>query len=257
MAAATERGQPDGLGELLRAYLQDRGNGDARQRLALAYLPWVRSIATGMARHLPPSVELGDLVDEGMRGLLEAIDRYDPGRGVPFDDFARPRVKGAMVDWLRALDWMPQRLRQKGKRIDSAVTEIRGNGGEAGEVEVAGRLGMSVDVLRGWLLQLSRADVARLEELASEDGEWEGLVSDGGEMDPLERIVDRETIRELGRAIEELPERQRLVVTLVYYEGLTMTEVAELLGVTISRVSQIHSAAVARLREALVAPKQA
>ncbi|MDI3298179.1 MAG: FliA/WhiG family RNA polymerase sigma factor [Bacillota bacterium] len=244
--------------EVQRLWEAYRQSGDRllRERLVLAYLPLVQRIASRLAVRLPPQVEQQELVNEGLGGLLQAIDRFDPSRGIRFETFAVPRIQGAMIDGLRALDWAPTRLRQHDRQLRETYAALEAeNGRPATDAEVAERLGVPTRTVRQWLTELSRVAVLSLEELGIGGESLGGAALEEMEVadDPLEAVIRKETIEELGRAIEELPERERLIITLLYYEGLTATEVAGLLGVTVSRISQLHSRAVLRIRGKMAA----
>jgi RNA polymerase sigma factor for flagellar operon FliA len=252
-----ETGGP-GEAEMARLWAAYRQSGDRalRERLVLAYLPLVQRIASRLAVRLPPQVEQQELVNEGLGGLLQAIDRFDPSRGIRFETFAVPRIQGAMIDGLRALDWAPTRLRQHDRQLRETYAALEAERGRpATDAEVAERLGVPARTVRQWLTELSRAAVLSLEELGVPGESLGAPTFQEAEAadDPLESVIRKETIRELGRAIEELPERERLIITLLYYEGLTATEVAGLLGVTVSRISQLHSRAVLRIRGKMTA----
>lgn len=248
--AAAGGGDDQELRRLWEAYRRS-GDGALREKLVLAYLPLVQRIAGRMAVRLPPQVEHRELVSDGLAGLLQAIDRFDPSRGIRFETFAVPRIQGAMIDGLRTLDWAPTRLRQHDRQLREAYASLEAESGRpASDAEVAQRLGVPLRTVRQWLTELNRVAVLSLEELGiGADGLGAGTPAEvETDADPLESVLRKETIQELGRAIEELPPRERMVITLLYYEGLTATEVAGLLGVTVSRISQLHSRALLRIR---------
>lgn len=221
---------------------------EMRERLALAYLPLVRAHARQMAARVPASVRSEDLEGYGMIGLLEAIDRFDPDRGIPFEAFARLRIRGAMYDYLRTLDLLPRMARRHVHRLQDRARAlarslgrpptdrelVRGTGWEMSSVERA-----RADAVAGQILSL--------DEIALSDRHIDGLARDAGG-DALTHVERRERDRALWRAIQALPARHKLVVGLYYCEGLPLAEIGRVLGVTESRVSQMRSEALGMLR---------
>ncbi|MDQ7842414.1 MAG: FliA/WhiG family RNA polymerase sigma factor [Armatimonadota bacterium] len=233
----------------LWARLKTRRDGEARERLALLYLPLVRAQAGQMAGRLPPSVRAEDLEGYGIVGLLEAIDRYDPDRGIPFEAFARLRIRGAMYDYLRTLDLLPRVARRTVHRVQAeAQRMMRRLGRPPTDGELARATGFTPRRL-GRVLQDARgASLLSLEgEFAETDRLSAQLARDAG--DDVLLDVERDALdAELWRAIAALPVRHKVVVGLYYCEGLTLAEIGRILGVTESRVGQLRREALHTLR---------
>lgn len=230
------------------------GSPEARERLILHYAPLVKYVASRVATGLPSSVEQADLVSYGMFGLIDALDKFEPGRGNKFETYAIPRIKGAIIDELRAMDWVPRSVRFKAREIEKAYADLEAMLKRAPtEAELAARLGMSVSELHDIVTQISFVSVLALDEVlsvGSDRGEQLSLLdtlADRGH-DPTAGVEGQETRGMLAAAINSLSEREKIVVTLYYFEGLTLAEIGEILGVTESRVCQIHTKAVNGLR---------
>jgi RNA polymerase sigma factor for flagellar operon FliA len=207
-------------------------------------------VATG----LPASVEQADLVSYGMFGLIDALEKFEPGRGNKFETYAIPRIKGAIIDELRAMDWVPRSIRFKAREIEKAQSDLEAMlKRQPSERELANRLGITLRELHDVVSQISFVSVLALDELVSvgtDRGEQVSLIdtlADKG-LDPTLDVESQETRGLLAAAINSLSEREKIVVTLYYFEGLTLAEIGEILGVTESRVCQIHTKAVGSLR---------
>lgn len=231
------------------------GSEKARERLILHYAPLVKYVASRVATGLPGSIEQADLVSYGMFGLIDALDRFDLGRGIKFETYAIPRIKGAIMDELRALDWVPRSVRFKAREVDKAYQEVEAREKRAPhETEVAEQLGISVPDLHDVVTQISFVSVMALDEVLSTGTDRaEGLslldtVADSSQLDPAAGMEDQELRSLLSAAINDLSEREKMVLTLYYFEGMTLSEIGEILGVTESRVCQIHTRAVGQLR---------
>lgn len=225
-----------------------------RERLLLEHLASVRFIARKLHQTLPRHVELDDLVSAGMVGLMEACNRFDACRHVQFKTYAQFRIRGAILDWLRTLDWGPRELRRKARAIAETSRLLAQRLGRApGEQEIADALEMELDELHQLMGELRSLELGSLNAEHSKDEEDEELeyVPASSDEDPLFLCLAAESRQRLVDAIEELPEKERLVLTLYYYEELTMREIGLTLGVVESRVSQIHSGAVRSLRSTL------
>jgi RNA polymerase sigma factor FliA len=227
---------------------------DAREKLILHYAPLVKYVASRVATGLPASVEQADLVSYGMFGLIDALTKFEPGRGNKFETYAIPRIKGAIIDELRAMDWVPRSIRFKAREIEKAHTDLESMlKRQPSEQEMAERLGITRRELHDVVSQISFVSVLALDELVSvgaDRGEQVSLIdtlADRG-LDPTSGVESQETRSLLAAAINELSEREKIVVTLYYFEGLTLAEIGEILGVTESRVCQIHTKAVGGLR---------
>ncbi|MCF6523271.1 RNA polymerase sigma factor WhiG [Streptomyces sp. JJ36] len=254
---AAPRPAPGSLDELWRRY---KGTGDERLReqLILHYSPLVKYVAGRVSVGLPPNVEQADFVSSGVFGLIDAIEKFDPERAIKFETYAITRIRGAMIDELRAMDWIPRSVRQKARAVERAYATLEASLRRSpSEAEVATEMGISLEELHGVFSQLSLANVVALEELLHVGGESGDRLSlmdtleDTAADNPVEVAEDRELRRLLARAINTLPDREKTVVTLYYYEGLTLAEIGEVLGVTESRVSQIHTKSVLQLRAKL------
>ena len=235
------------------------GSIELRDLLIVHYTPLVKYVASRVAVGLPANIERADLVSYGVFGLIDAISRFEPDREVKFETYALTRIRGAIIDELRQIDWIPRSLRTKAKEMDRASaaleTALRRSPTEA---ELAAELGIDVGELRQLLGQLSYANVIALDELLSgasrEETERVSLVEtlhDQRVEAPGFAIEAEETRRILARAINRLPQREKVVVTLYYYEGLTLAEIGQVLGVTESRICQMHSKAVVALKSKL------
>ncbi|MBO1751551.1 RNA polymerase sigma factor WhiG [Actinotalea sp. BY-33] len=242
----------------LWAVFKESGDRGARERLILHYAPLVTMVAARVGAGLPNTVEQADLVSYGMFGLIDAIEKYETDRAVKFETYASARVRGAIIDELRAIDWIPRSVRTKARAVDRAYAELEGELRRApSEQEVANRLEIGVTELRAVFTQLSTVNVAALDELigaGAERGDSLSLIDtleDPGAVDPAGSVEAQETKLLLARAIERLGEREKIVLVLYYYEGMTLAEIGRVLGVTESRISQMHTAAMLRLRTAL------
>ena len=228
-----------------------------RDRLIINYAPLVKYVAGRLGSGLPSHVEVADLVSYGLLGLMSAIDRYDPERDIKFETYAIARVRGSIIDELRTLDWVPRSVRSRARNIERAIRELEAKLARAPtDAEIAGRLGISTDELEESLIDISRSSIAALDELWSTAGEGDQvslleMLEDPESIKPAEALDETEVREALAEAISRLPEREKLVVTLYYYEELTLREIGEVLGVTESRVSQLHTKAILRLRSRL------
>jgi RNA polymerase sigma factor for flagellar operon FliA len=244
-------------GELERLWLEykDRGSLDARERLILNYSPLVKFVAGRVGSGLPPSVEQADLVSYGVLGLIESVERFDLGRAVKFETYAIPRIRGAMLDELRALDWVPRSVRAKARELERAMSKLQSElRRDPTEEELAGELGIDVADLRDRLDATESMSIVALEELltvGSDDGDSVSLLDtlpDQTVEQPGSAMEATETKVALLEAIKAMAEREHMVIALYYFEGFTLSRIGEVLGVTESRVSQIHSKALLGLR---------
>jgi RNA polymerase sigma factor for flagellar operon FliA len=228
-----------------------------RDRLIVAYAPLVKYVAGRLGSGLPAHVEEADLVSYGLLGLIGAIERYEPDRDIKFETFAMSRIRGAIIDELRALDWVPRSVRSRAREIERAIAELEAKLGRApSDDEIAAKVGISEDELNDSLTDISRSSIAALDELwsVSDAGDQVSLIDtieDPTGARPADVLDEAETRELLADAISRLPEREKLVITLYYYEELTLREIGEVLGVTESRVSQLHTKAVLRLKSRL------
>jgi RNA polymerase sigma factor FliA len=247
-------------------WLQYRKTGDQalRDRLILTYAPLVKYVAGRLGSGLPAHVDEGDLVSYGLLGLIGAIERYDPGRDVKFETYAIARIKGAIIDELRALDWVPRSVRSRAREIERAMTELEAKLGTAPtDEQIADKIGITVAELEESLTEIARSSIAALDELwtvSGSDGDQVALIDtieDIEAPDPQGQLSQTEMKEAIADAIARLPEREKLVVTLYYYEELTLREIGEVLGVTESRVSQLHTKAILRLKARLAGSARA
>ena len=239
-----------GILGLWRAY-SDQRDASARDRLLLHYCPLVKHVAGRVGTGLPAHVEIADLVQAGIFGLVDAIERFEPDRGLRFEPYAIQRIRGAILDDLRAQDWVPRSVRSRAREIEHTMERLEAQlHRSASDAEVAGALGITVGELRELFAQLRLTIVVALDELivAGRGGSLAETLADRRAEDPVLAMEDRETRRLLAEAIAQLGERDRMVVTLYYFENLTLAEIGRVLGVTESRASQLHTGVVLRLR---------
>lgn len=229
-----------------------------KEHIVLEHAPLIRYIVNRIAVRLPSHIDLDDLHNTGVIGLMDAIDKFDPDKNCKFKTYAEFRIKGAILDQLRSLDWVPRSVRQKGRKLDRAYGEIEQRlGRQANEDEVADSLGLQLDKFHELINQVRGISLINLEEIrgAGADGERTGgfadIVEDVHSENPLSSIKLHEMKRVVADTISSLPEKERLVVSLYYYEDLNMKEIGSILGITESRVCQIHTKAVLRLRSKL------
>jgi RNA polymerase sigma factor for flagellar operon FliA len=225
-----------------------------RDQMLLEHLPTVRYLARRIHERLPQHVELDDLISAGVVGLIDAFSKFDHTKKVQFKSYAQFRIRGAILDSLRTLDWSPRELRRKGRAVEEAVRSVTHKLGRVpSEPEIAREMELGLNEYQQLLGELKGLEIGSLHMERTEDSGDEELAYIPGspDEDPLFRCLQGEMKQHLTDAIEELPEKERMVLTLYYYEELTMKEIGLTLGVVESRVSQIHSSAVVRLRVAL------
>ena len=226
-----------------------------RERLILHYSPLVKYVAGRVGVGLPPNIEQADLVSYGIFGLMDAIDKFDLERAIKFETYAISRIRGAIIDELRAIDWIPRSVRFKAREVEKAYASLEATLHRTpSESEVAAEMGIGLDDLHQIFSQVSFVNVVALDELLSVGGEKGDKLSlvdtleDHKAEDPVLAFESEETKYLLAKAINTLPEREKIVVTLYYYEGLTLAEIGQVLGVTESRICQMHTKAVLQLR---------
>ena len=240
--------------QALWAAFRQTGDKAARDRLILTYAPLVKYVAGRLGAGLPAHVDESDLVSYGLIGLMGALERFDPAREIKFETFAIARIRGAIIDELRALDWVPRSVRSRAREIERAIGQLEAQLHRApSDEEIARKLEISPDDLEESLDEISRSSIVALDELwtVSNTGDQVSLIDtleDPDSIDPQRNLTDAELRLAIAEAIAGLPEREKIVVTLYYYEELTLREIGEVLAVTESRVSQLHTKAILRLR---------
>ncbi len=251
---ATEAIKAFSLFDQRRLESRESGTLSERDKLLIEHLPTVRYVARRIHERLPQHVEIDDLVSAGMIGLMDAFAKFDGTKKVQFKSYAQFRIRGAILDSLRTLDWSPRELRRKGRAVEEAIRALTHRLGRApAEQEIAAEMTLNLGEYQQLLGDLKGLEIGSLHMERSEDSGDDELAYLPGspEEDPLFLCLKGELKQRLIDAIEELPEKERMVLTLYYYEELTMKEIGLTLGVVESRVSQIHSSAVLRLRSAL------
>jgi RNA polymerase sigma factor for flagellar operon FliA len=252
--AKTKTGKPRNGGRA--AYAEAAKTSlEKRNEMILEYLPLVKFIAGRIASRLPNHIETCDLVNAGIIGLIDAIEKFDAGRKIKFKTYAEFRVKGAILDELRSLDWVPRSTRQKASRLEKAYAELEQRlGRAASDAEMIEHMGITVEEFDILLRDAKGVALISLEDLQARDHD------DHYERNLLEYLADPEALtpsqlinldqiyRIVAETIDQIPEKERLVISLYYYEELTMKEIGEILSITESRVSQIHTKAILRLR---------
>ncbi len=235
------------------------GSKLCKDKLLIEYAGLVRYTAQRIAFNLPASVELGDLMGSGVMGLIKAVENFDPARGFKFETFATHKIRGAILDELRALDWVPRSIRQKSKNLQKCYTELELKLGRMPyDDEVCEYLNITKKEFERLLVDVTPTTILSLEEnLPNRGGEGKSIslidtIESPNDSNPLKELGYAEVKRILMETIEQLPEKERLVVALYHYEELTLREIGEVLSLTESRVSQIHSKAMLKLRSRLI-----
>ncbi len=249
--------EPPGASLLDETWIQYKADGDlgCRETLILHYSPLVRYVAGRVGAGLPANVENADLASYGLFGLIDAIEKFDLSRGLKFETYALSRIRGAIIDELRGLDWVPRSVRARSREVERAYAELEGELHRVPtDQEVADRLGIEIEKLRAIFAAVSFTHVAALDELLhSEEGAATlgDTVVDRRVENPEEVVDDFATKRILADAVDLLAEREKIVVALYYYEGFTLAEIGQVLGVSESRVSQLHTKSMLQLKSRL------
>jgi RNA polymerase sigma factor for flagellar operon FliA len=243
------------IADLWAGYVDGRDTG-LRDRLILHYAPLVKYVAGRVGSGLPAHVEQADLVSYGTFGLIDAITRFEPSREIKFESYAMARIRGAIIDELRSTDWIPRSVRMKARQFERTVAALEAKLQRSPtDEEIADEMDMDVEEIRKFLGQLSLVNVVALDELlVDDDGSAPRLVDtlrDTAALDPQAMAEHGEARQLLARAVEQLPEREKVVVSLYYFEGLTLADIGRVLGVTESRICQLHTKAVLHLRSKL------
>jgi RNA polymerase sigma factor for flagellar operon FliA len=252
----------DGELDQLWADFKQSGDRELRDQLIVHYSPLVKYVAGRVAVGLPQNVEQADLVSYGIFGLIDAIEKFDPARGYKFETYAIARIKGAILDELRSIDWVPRSVRAKARAVEKAIAKLEGERHRTPtDEELALELEMTDDQFQQTLSQISFVGLVALDEMLSVGGDrGESLtlgdtLADSGE-GPVQAYEVEEMRHILADAINRMPEREKIVLTLYYYEGLTLAEIGQVLGVTESRVCQIHTKSVLQLRSRILASER-
>lgn len=231
------------------------GSAASRDALILHFSPLVKYVAGRVAVGLPANIEQADLISYGIFGLIDAIDKYEPERGIKFETYAISRIRGAIIDELRAIDWVPRSVRFKAREVEKAYTNLENKlKRPPSDAEIAEEMGVTLDDLHNIYTQLSSVSLVALDELMTVEGEKGDRLSlvetleDTKTTSPSDAFETEEMKSILTEAINRLPEREKIVVTLYYYEGLTLAQIGQVLGVTESRICQMHTKAVLGLR---------
>ncbi|MFP5332192.1 MAG: RNA polymerase sigma factor WhiG [Acidimicrobiia bacterium] len=259
MSEATRGPDPAAVDDISALWDEYKATGDpgARDRLIVHYSPLVKFVAGRVGVGLPRNVDQADLVSNGIFGLIDAIEKFEPERGFKFETYAINRIKGAILDELRALDWVPRSVRARAREIERSMVELEHRLQRTPtDEELAKHMNVQVDDLQDNLAEISTLGLVALDEMLGPDtGSSLGdMVADSSGLSPEQAFQKEETRRILADAINRLPDRERLVLTLYYFEGLTLAEVGDVLGVTESRVCQIHAKSVMSLRNRMTEP---
>ncbi len=243
---------------LIREAWEEQGRipPELKDRIVLEHTTLISYIVSRIAVRLPSHVDLEDLHNTGVIGLMDAVDKYDPNKDCKFKTYAEFRIRGAILDQLRSLDWVPRSVRQKSRRLEQAYSEAEKRlGRQASDAEIAAALGIELGEFHSLLSQTRGISIVNMDDLrAQSDSEHpspSANLEDVNAEDPFATLKARELTQALGTGIEALPDKERLVVSLYYYEDLNLKEIGHILGITESRVCQIHSKAVGRLRARL------
>lgn len=243
-------------------YKRDR-EPSARDELVLEYASLVKYVAGRLNVGFRNRVEMDDLVSYGVFGLLDAIEKFDPSRGIKFETYAVVRVRGAILDGLRSMDWVPQSIRNKSREIEKTYARLEHQlGRSVSDQEVAEAMNLSLEDFNQMLQEISYTSISYLEDLWSGDSSGGDSVrimdtiEDTRVEDPLDNLAKEEAKQVLTEAVDKLPEREKLVISLYYYESLTLKEIGAVLGLSESRISQLHTKAILRLRGRLSRQKR-
>ncbi len=248
--------------ELWRRYRKE-ANREVRDFLAEKYAPLVKYVAGKVAIGMPQNVEFDDLVSYGSFGLLDAIEKFDPDRDIKFKTYAMTRIRGAIFDELRSIDWIPRSIRQKARQVEETIAMLENKLGHTVEDEdIAKELGISVDELQSLLTKISGTSIVSLNDIwylgdDNDEVSFMETLESPANLNP-DSLIEREEIKSvIVEAIRHLPDKEKKVIVLYYYEDLTLKEIGEVLEVTESRISQLHTKAIMRLRGKLMRMKNA
>jgi len=245
--------------ELWRKYKETRDPA-IKEQLIMEYADLIKYVAGRPSIYFGSNVEYDDLVGYGVFGLIDAIEKFDVDKKVKFETYASLRIRGAIIDSIRDLDWAPRSLRKKGKELERAYFEVENRlGHSASDQEIADHLGITIDELNKLLQEVNMSQMISLEDYLDQNHEigLDGLTMDRDAMRPEQRMEVIELRETLAEAIEKLPEKERMVVTLYYFEELTLKEISHIMKVSESRISQLHTKAIIRMRSRLERLKSA
>jgi len=245
--------------ELWRKYKETRDPA-IKEQLIMEYADLIKYVAGRLSIYFGSNVEYDDLVGYGVFGLIDAIEKFDIDKKVKFETYASLRIRGAIIDSIRDLDWAPRSLRKKGKELERAYFEVENRlGHSASDQEIADHLGITIDELNKLLQEVNMSQMISLEDYLDQNHEigLDGLTMDRDAMRPEQRMEVIELRETLAEAIEKLPEKERMVVTLYYFEELTLKEISHIMKVSESRISQLHTKAIIRMRSRLERLKSA
>lgn len=245
--------------DVQRWWCEFKNNGDpeARERLIVHYAPLVKYVSGRVAMGLPPNIDPEDLNSYGIFGLVDALEKFEPDRGVKFETYAIARIRGAVFDGLREQDWVPRTVRQKARRLEQTIARLEARlGRSATDAEISEAMNLTLEEYAALLTEIQGTGLVSLDEWWSDGDDDKGLtlgelIHDPAAENPGAAVEAEEVEKLLGQVIDALPEREKLIITLYYYEGLTLKEIGRVLGVTESRVSQLHTRAIVRLRARL------
>jgi RNA polymerase sigma factor FliA len=250
----TGEAAPNSVTQAWQEY-KSTGAKEAREALIINFSPLVKYVAGRVAVGLPANIEQSDLISYGIFGLIDAIEKYELDRGIKFETYAISRIRGAIIDELRAIDWVPRSVRFKAREVEKAYSALENKlKRPPSDAEIAAEMDVTPDELGRIYTQLSTVSLVALDELMSGGGEGSDNLSlvetleDTKTTGPVEALENEEMKRILGDAVNRLGEREKIVITLYYYEGLTLAQIGAVLGVTESRVCQMHTKAVMGLR---------
>lgn len=223
---------------------------EIREKLILEYAPLVKLVAGRLSMYLGYNVEYDDLVSYGIFGLIDAIDKFDSMKAVKFETYASLRIRGAILDQIRKMDWIPRTIRQKQKKIDVAIKEIEASTGRAAtDEEIAASLGISDDDYLAWQSQMKITGVVSLNEFMESGSEVPAEQSEQHRFESPEEVIEKEELKKiLQQALELLTEKEKKVILLYYYEDLTLKEISNVLEVSESRISQLHTRALQKMK---------
>lgn len=240
-----------GRKKLLEEYTKTKSS-ETREKIILEYASLVKVVAGRLSMYLGYNVEYEDLVSYGIFGLIDAIDKFDCFKEVKFETYASLRIRGAILDQIRKMDWIPRTIRQKQKKIETVIREIEQETGHgASDEEIAGRLGITEEEYLDWQSQMKITGVVSLNEYMEQGSDVSqdyGRHTTSRFESPEERVEKQELTKVLGEALEHLTEKEQKVITLYYYEELTLKEISSILGVSESRISQLHTRALQKMK---------